>query len=194
MANGKDLRFVRTNQMLCNAFIELLSKKKFEDITVNELCEKALIRRATFYTHFLDKYDFFAYFIRQNRENFINSWTNPAETKTLMDFSIHMFRQMIHYLTSHMSMVQNAMSSNAFPILLDILADEIRGSFLEELSRSEASSLQEDILPEMAAAYYAGGIIQILRYWLTSKTTLGEDALVRQYSALLKTFLTADHR
>lgn len=189
MAKDKDLRFVRTNQMLCSAFIELLSKKKFEDITVNELCEKALIRRATFYTHFLDKYDFFAYFVRQNRDNFINEWTEPEEDKNLRDFSIHMFREVVHYLAAHMAMVQNAMSSNAFSILLDILADEIRVSFLEELSKAGDSTLLEEISPQVAAAYYSGGIIQILRYWITAKGNPSEDILVKQYSALLGTFL-----
>ena len=191
MANDKDLRFVRTNQMLCNAFIELLSKKKFEDITINELCEKALIRRATFYTHFLDKYDFFAYFVRQNRDNFLSTWSEPEEEKNLMDFSVHMFRQVVHYLSTHMAMVQNILGSNAISILLDILADEIRTSFLEEFSKRSSTSLQEGTFPEIAAAYYSGGIIQILRYWVTTtKGTLEEEVLVQQYSALLGTFLS----
>lgn len=191
MANDKDLRFVRTNQMLCNAFIELLSKKKFEDITINELCEKALIRRATFYTHFLDKYDFFAYFVRQNRDNFIREWVEPEEEKTLMDFSVHMFRQVVHYLSAHMAMVQNVLGSNAISILLDILADEIRTSFLDEFSKRSLANLQEGTFPEVAAAYYSGGIIQILRYWVTTtKGTISEEVLVEQYSALLGTFLS----
>ena len=86
MAKDKDLRFIRTNQMLCSSFTELLDRKKFEDITVNEICEKALIRRATFYTHFLDKYDFFAYFVRQNRDNFISRLTETNEEKILWIF------------------------------------------------------------------------------------------------------------
>ena len=191
MAKDKDLRFVRTNQMLCTAFIELLSKKKFEDITVNELCEKALIRRATFYTHFLDKYYFFAYFVRQNRDNFISTWEIHDTDNTLMAFSIHMFRQIVHYLSAHMAMVQNALSSNAFSILLDILAEEIRVSFIEELSKDNFATLPEDVLPELAAAYYSGGIIQILRYWITSKGTPTEEVLVKQYSALLGTLFVS---
>ena len=189
MAKDTDLRFVRTNQMLCNAFIELLSKKKFEDITVNELCEKALIRRATFYTHFLDKYDFFSYFIRQNRDNFIQTWNEPEENKNLKEFSVHMFRQVVHYLAFHISMVQNILNSNAFSILLDILAEEIQISILEELSRLEPMDSQKQILPEIAASYYSGGIIQILRYWVTANGQIPEDTLVEQYSALLGTFL-----
>lgn len=91
---------IGSNQMLCDAFTELLSKKKFENITINDLCEKALVRRATFYTHFIDKYDFFTYFIRQNRDQFISNWNTPESQQTLKDFSI----------------------------LMDILADEIRAS------------------------------------------------------------------
>lgn len=190
MAKNKDLRFIRTNHMLCSAFTELLEKKKFEDITVNEMCEKALIRRATFYTHFLDKYDFFAYFVRQNRDNFISRLAETKEERNLMDFSIYMFRQMVHYLSEHMTMVQNILSSNAFSILLDILAEEIQISFLEELHRTDSVKLRKDIVPQVAAAYYSGGIIQILRYWVTSRETLSEELLVKQYSILLGMFLT----
>ena len=184
MAKDKDLRFIRTNQMLCSSFTELLDRKKFEDITVNEICEKALIRRATFYTHFLDKYDFFAYFVRQNRDNFISRLTETNEEKNLMDFSVHMFQQMVHYLS------ENILSSNAFSILLDILAEEIQISFLEELHRIDAVKLRKDIVPQVAAAYYSGGIIQILRYWVTSRDSLSEELLVKQYSILLGMFLT----
>ena len=39
-----------------------------------------------------------------------------------------MFRQLLNYLSAHMDMVHNICSSNAFSILMDILADEIRAS------------------------------------------------------------------
>ena len=57
-----------------------------------------------------------------------------------------------------------------FSILLDIFAEEIQISFLEELHRIDAVKLRKDIVPQVAAAYYSGGIIQILRYWVTSSS------------------------
>ena len=66
MEQKMDLRIRKTYKALKDTFLELLSEKKFEDITVNELCERAMVRRATFYKHFADKYDFFAFFIREN--------------------------------------------------------------------------------------------------------------------------------
>ena len=60
MSEGKsDLRIIKTRKALYTAFTMLLGEKSFEDITVNELCENAMVRRATCYKHFADKYDFF---------------------------------------------------------------------------------------------------------------------------------------
>jgi len=44
-----------------NAVLKLLNRRNFEKITVNDICEEALVSRATFYAHFNDKYDLFKY-------------------------------------------------------------------------------------------------------------------------------------
>lgn len=62
----------------------------------------------------------------------------------------------------------------------DILAEEIQIFFLEELHRIDTIKLRKDIVPQIAAAYYSGGIIQILRYWVTSRDSLSEELLVKQ--------------
>ncbi|MFC7558721.1 TetR/AcrR family transcriptional regulator [Paenibacillus farraposensis] len=62
MKNDKantDLRVKRTHKLLWSALGELLldPKKEFSSITINEICEKAMVHRTTFYKHFVDKYD-----------------------------------------------------------------------------------------------------------------------------------------
>lgn len=52
-----DLRIQRTKKSIINAFIELRAKKPIEKITVKELSDRALIHKATFYTHYSDIYD-----------------------------------------------------------------------------------------------------------------------------------------
>ena len=58
MKNGGkiDLRIQRTQKAIIDAFYELLDEKSFGAITVIDICERALINRGTFYTHFEDKY------------------------------------------------------------------------------------------------------------------------------------------
>ena len=52
-----DRRTRRTKKLLTDAFLELLSSKKLNEITIKELCDKADINRGTFYLHYQDIYD-----------------------------------------------------------------------------------------------------------------------------------------
>ena len=58
-----DLRIKKTYRALFDAFTELLEEYRFEDLTVAMLCDRAMIRRTTFYKHFRDKNDYFAFYI-----------------------------------------------------------------------------------------------------------------------------------
>lgn len=55
--NKSDLRVIKTRNNIKSTFIQLLSEKDFEQITVQNILEKALINRSTFYKHFTDKYE-----------------------------------------------------------------------------------------------------------------------------------------
>ena len=48
----EDLRVIRTRKLLSTALFDLMAEKDFSQITVNDICEKAMVRRATFYNHF----------------------------------------------------------------------------------------------------------------------------------------------
>lgn len=51
-----DLRVEKTRKNIINAFIALRAKKPLEKITIKELCEKAMINKSTFYSHYSDIY------------------------------------------------------------------------------------------------------------------------------------------
>ena len=62
--SGTDLRIQKTYAALTRAFTNLLKTKSFEQVTVKELCDAAIVRTATFYNHFSDKYEFADFIIR----------------------------------------------------------------------------------------------------------------------------------
>ena len=82
MATGIDARVVRTKAKLVLVFKKLLCDKSFEDITVNEICEAADVRRATFYKHYADKYAFLAYFVESLRCEFDSGFDFSEPGKT----------------------------------------------------------------------------------------------------------------
>src|SRR5262249_52372875 len=55
--NGEDLRVRRTRWLLQKALIELTIEKGFADVTVQDISERAMVNRSTFYRHYQDKYD-----------------------------------------------------------------------------------------------------------------------------------------
>ena len=56
---GSDRRIQRTRRRLSGALVELVKEKRFDDITVQNVIERAEVGRATFYSHFRDKEDLF---------------------------------------------------------------------------------------------------------------------------------------
>ena len=50
-----DPRILRSRRMLMESLAKLLTKKEFEDISVQEIADEATLNRATFYLHYPDK-------------------------------------------------------------------------------------------------------------------------------------------
>ncbi|WP_067621294.1 TetR/AcrR family transcriptional regulator [Alicyclobacillus acidiphilus] len=63
--NALDLRVRRTRKLLQDALLNLMSKKSFQAITVQDIAAEAMINRSTFYDHFVDKYALMEYTVSQ---------------------------------------------------------------------------------------------------------------------------------
>ena len=55
--NSNDLRVIKTRKNIELSFLKLLSKKTFDQITIQNILDEALINRTTFYKHYADKYE-----------------------------------------------------------------------------------------------------------------------------------------
>lgn len=53
-----DSRYLKTKNKINEAMLTLLRNKKFDQISVKNICDTAKISRSAFYQHYKDKYDF----------------------------------------------------------------------------------------------------------------------------------------
>lgn len=67
--NGKAAVGIKSRKLLDAAMFSLLEKRNFIRINVSDICREASLSRATFYSHFLDKYDFLEYWLMLNLAN-----------------------------------------------------------------------------------------------------------------------------
>lgn len=188
MKKKTDLRVVKTYNALIHAFYQLLSKKKFEEITVNELCNQASIRRATFYKHFSDKYEFFTFVVRNVFEQYIKDYKcDPYQVKPI-SFYINITENIIHFMTERESMVRSFTESTMYSTLMNIFTDEISKEVRIYLEEDEKNGAVLPASAEITAQFFTGAMINCIKYWFASDRSLTEDQLLEQLRALLYSF------
>lgn len=68
--NKLDLRVVRTRKLLLGGLYELLEEKEFSKLTIDQICDRSMVHRTTFYKHFHDKYELLEVLLNNLSEEF----------------------------------------------------------------------------------------------------------------------------
>ncbi|MGN0628076.1 MAG: TetR/AcrR family transcriptional regulator [Oscillospiraceae bacterium] len=178
MKEKTDLRVEKTYMFLHNAFTELLEEKRFEDFTVNELCERAMIRRTTFYKHFADKYEYFSFYIKEISSGFHDQLPPDIFVSDPETYLICMCRETLHFIEAHRRLVANVERSNMFPVLLNSLSEYMRGDMLQALKQIESTKNMSQHKLEGIAAFYSGGLLNALYLYIKSGKKLDEEELI----------------
>ena len=161
-----DLRTKKTFASLVQAFLHLLEKYRFEDISVKQLCESANIRRATFYTHFADKYEFLSFFIQEMRKELLEHIESMSSGKQESSdgYCDKLFHEMMKFFEAHPQLVRNLQDSQMMPVMMEIFAETVQKDVYEYLCGLPGR--QEDDLKQMKASFYAGGILRLVQLWM----------------------------
>src|SRR5689334_20908002 len=83
-----DPRSKRTRRLLQDAFTDLMSTKKFNEISVQDITARAEVNRATFYAHFEDKYELLNSRIRDSFQNLLDDKLPENPTFTIANLRI----------------------------------------------------------------------------------------------------------
>jgi len=68
-------------ETIIQAFLNLLDKKAFEDLSVKEIVQKAAISRSTFYLHFADKFELLEYVRRKLNDTFLSFYQQSSANR-----------------------------------------------------------------------------------------------------------------
>lgn len=77
-----DLRIIKTQKAIREAFIDLLVVKDYDDITIQDILQKALINRATFYKYYSGKSDLAGQMIDEFKEKIQQLLNDRLNTDT----------------------------------------------------------------------------------------------------------------
>ena len=98
MEKKLDLRVQKTRAALTSSLYSLLCEKGLNEITVTELCDRAMVRKATFYKHFADKSELLAYMIQDLQRVAYEQNTLGYDESVPMSFYTGVFRYFMDFL------------------------------------------------------------------------------------------------
>ena len=185
MENKKDLRVVKTQRALVETFFDMLCEKKFEEITVQAICDRSLVRMATFYNHFIDKYDLFTFMLRHVYSSFPSSSKQGSSIST-KSFYIELLTDIISFLSANEKLVESILKSNLLPIMINIIYEEISQELTSRFEEEFKINNQEDVSVEITVNFYISAILGVLLWWLKKKPSLNEEQIIAHITSILK--------
>ena len=185
MENHVDLRIQKTYALVHHAFTELMEEKGFEAFTVGELCERAMIRRATFYKHFADKYEYFNFYMNEIFQGFRSRLTPGMEACNANEYALFMCRELIRFVQEHARFVSKAMEASVAPTTLTILLDLLHRDIQQALQKDESSKHLTEEQLEGRALFFTGGVLSLLYRHLRSSKPIDEEEFIGTVSAFL---------
>ena len=185
MREKEDLRVIRTKKALSDAFIRLLSEKTFDDITVNELCEVADIRRATFYKHYSDKYNFLTEYTRSLRDTFETAIWKSKKPGATKDYYVAYAKRLVMFISEHSVAINNLLNSSLFPSVMAIIVEQNYKDTCERLRASTAAGMKLSASVEIVASMCAGGVATTVYNWLRNGSPIDADQLAEQIGAVV---------
>lgn len=160
-----DLRIERTYRSLCTAFTELLAERAYEDVTVSDLCERAMIRRTTFYKHFADKQEFLAFYVRHIREEFQRHGAPLDGHEKLEHHVARMIHELMVFLRENEHLVRSCLTGEAFETVAATLTREASQAMTELVEDIAADRGRASTHARTLADFAAGGLLSTLLAW-----------------------------
>ncbi|MBW4437515.1 MAG: TetR/AcrR family transcriptional regulator [Pleurocapsa minor GSE-CHR-MK-17-07R] len=178
-----DRRIARTQAMLRDALMELVTEIGYDNVTIQDIVDRANVSRTTFYLHYKDKdhlltrslidvYDDLALHehISASRET-VQKHGIPESFYTDIDFQ---------HVQKHAKFYRALLSEKGSSKVLLTILDYLRHMMAEDFLRPLAPKDQPPHIPlDFIAAFLAGGEIGLVRWWLDNDMPFTSQQMAR---------------
>lgn len=169
-----DRRVQRTHRLLCDALADLIQEQGWDAVTVQDVCRRADVGRATFYMHYTSKEDLLVDCFKDLRAGFRaryaaidNGDAKPfAFVRPLLEFAAknrRLFRSVIGRRSGQM------VQARFQQMVIDLVQEDLAG-------------LAPATWPIAATArYVAGGLTELLTWWMETRNAYSPAELERLF-------------
>jgi AcrR family transcriptional regulator len=159
----QDRRSRRTRQLVTQAMAELLQEKRYEDITVRDIIDRAGIGSSTFYAHYFDKEDVQASLIKQLFEQLLQQLSYRSGKQEVVP-SLELFQHVQQNAQQLQALIRSRSGETLWKVVENTMSQMIEQSLKSTISSARSRSVPLPIV----AHYLAGTFLTLLKWWLTA--------------------------
>lgn len=179
-----DARIIKTKAKLVTTFLKLIEERSFENITVNDICVAADIRRATFYKHYNDKYDFFKFIVSTLRSEFDAEWARSGKAGSIEYFSEYAI-SLVDFFEQHDTMIKKICASNASYAMFQIAAIQNFEDTKQHLEHKAEDGKEFRVSLDTVSAMLVGGVMQTLIQWVMKDKPISSEQLKHEIKLII---------
>ena len=170
-----DLRVVKTLKQIDQALLESLSEMPFEKITVDQLCQTAIINRSTFYKYYKSKYDLMEQYLKRTLNEF-QKQMNVAFINASPENIHHLiyqknFEKALRFIYKHKKEYRILWTIpteyGVFSEMVQVIYDNILDKLCAE---NEVGS--PDLYADLYARLFASDMMTLVRWWFRYEETV----------------------
>jgi AcrR family transcriptional regulator len=174
-----DRRILKSQEAIKKAIIELMSEKNFDDITIQDISDRANVNRGTIYLHYQDKYDLLDKLIEEHID--VLRETCRAASELEFTESTLIWTEYFERNYSFFSMMLASKGASYFRgRFLDFLIEEFTNEV--DVTKGKNEALNEDLLVRFVAAAFVG----VVEWWFMNEKPVPHHVLAKQLGTLLE--------
>lgn len=166
-----DRRQRKTRDAIFNAFILLLSKKNYNNITVGDIIEIADVGRATFYSHFETKDFLLKDLCKELFEHVFNAGKQTnTDIKNIFDCDLHdtVFLHLFKHIKNNDNNICKLLSSQNNELFLSYFKTEVKILIEKNLSNFQDKK-PKNIPDAFWINHVTATFIETLRWWIENQ-------------------------
>jgi AcrR family transcriptional regulator len=173
-----DRRIAKSQVAIKNAVIELMSEKSFDDITIQDIADRADVNRGTIYLHYTDKYDLLDKMIEEHIEN-LRELCQSASEMTFQEGNYVWFE----YFERNYLFFSTMLASKGAPYFRSRFLDLVIEEYKDEVNVTEGTN--NGLNDVVILQFFGSAIIGAVEWWFKNGMPLPARVMAEQTGALL---------
>jgi AcrR family transcriptional regulator len=161
-----DLRVRRTHKLLWEALMAELSERTIEEITVSDICERAMVHRTTFYKHYEDKYALLEQGIRQMYDDLLAEEEHKPPSSYSVEHPPPYFIRLFEHAAQHQRFYKLMVCGEGIGRFQKLVKEYIAAVVSAKVHELPHANQQFAVPIDMHAHFVSGATLSLLAWWL----------------------------